>query len=69
MRIQLILEDEKKIQSKKTVRREQDREGVWSRTEERHSDCGASNLKCVYHRALRPRQKGLKIVPTKCHVL
>ena len=44
MRIKLILEDEKKkIQSKKTVRREQDREGVWSRTEERNSDCGASN--------------------------
>lgn len=49
MRIQLALEDlKKKKKTKETVKREQEREGGWSRKAERNSDCGIWNTKCVF---------------------
>ena len=48
MRIQLALEDFKKKKTKETVKREQEREGGWSRKAERNSDCGIWNTKCVF---------------------
>lgn len=38
----------KKKKTKETVKREQEKEGGWSRKAERNSDCGIWNTKCVF---------------------
>ena len=54
---------------KETVKKEQEKEGGWSRKAERNSDCGIWNTKCVFWVSMKHEQQGLKIVPTKLHML